>query len=850
MTDWPDIERLIAAQDVDGLVAALVALDERERRSLGAAAVRLTRADGGLNAVAGIAVWGTGSLAQVERLWAGAVWRYPEAVEQLLVERRPEWLDAAVDRLCASTPRGTWPLARSLQRRGLYAAQGDGFVLAMISHGAHVLDEDPALLDREVWRLFEVEGGGETSLAATDKYLRPEDRWARRLAGRAAAGRLDRDRLLDATLAALGRGFSAFRAGWFTRFHDALEPTDHERRERVHAYLDLLASPTPQIGAFALKAVVALDAAEPLPPDAVVRALAPAVLHRNKGTATRAVALLDATARRSPPHAPAAALLAGEALLHESPDVQRTALDAIERHGDLGDPALRQALADAATVIAPSLRDRLAVLAGTTAEPVGDAPPDAEATARAWPATIPEAAVLEGLSLIVPITTIEELAPAVARALEHPDEPDEVERVLDAISRMPDAADAAPAVFRPMRKQAQRVLRDASPFAGQGVGADLAGVVLAWVDGAAPEPLDPVPPVMGFCSARAHAIATRAAAREPRALLSAPTHPHGWIDARALIARDPRGADEPDRVLALLRVAPDGRAAALASGTDIDPALAYALGASGDAPESPSPIWVAAERARAPGCDPSDLGRGPAGLGVQRRRRVVVDGATSSPLYPTISMRSVFDVDWERRWSGSGAETVADVRWCATVHPADPDPLTIEGLAEITGNLDWSEARWHQRAYLEPLLRRPAALSDLEVTFLALALDAKEPGVQGLAGEIAAATLLDGRLSSERLGRELGRAWSDPFTTPRRYARSLAAVAAVSRASRRHARAAMLEGLAVGAPHTDAAPILELLNELCSDGDVRVDAPAARAALASVTGAKAGRLAASLLARP
>jgi hypothetical protein len=46
----------------------------------------------------------------------------------------------------------------------------------------------------------------------------------------------------DATLDALGRGFSAFRAGWFMRFHDALEPTDAERRERLRAYLDLLAS--------------------------------------------------------------------------------------------------------------------------------------------------------------------------------------------------------------------------------------------------------------------------------------------------------------------------------------------------------------------------------------------------------------------------------------------------------------------------------------------------------------------------------------------------------------------------------------------------------------------------------
>ena len=38
-----------------------------------------------------------------------------------------------------------------------------------------------------------------------------------------------RQRLLDASLAALARDFSTYRAGWFSRFHESLAPTDDER---------------------------------------------------------------------------------------------------------------------------------------------------------------------------------------------------------------------------------------------------------------------------------------------------------------------------------------------------------------------------------------------------------------------------------------------------------------------------------------------------------------------------------------------------------------------------------------------------------------------------------------------
>ena len=53
----------------------------------------------------------------------------------------------------------------------------------------------------------------------------------------------------------LARDFAAFRAGWFSRFHDQLKPTDAERAARADAYLRLLGSGIGSTVTFAVKAV-------------------------------------------------------------------------------------------------------------------------------------------------------------------------------------------------------------------------------------------------------------------------------------------------------------------------------------------------------------------------------------------------------------------------------------------------------------------------------------------------------------------------------------------------------------------------------------------------------------------
>lgn len=149
---------------------------------------------------------------------------------------RPRWLDGLVARELRSASRSSWSReeflrVRLLERLGLVdLAPDDTYVLAMVSglgtDKADTLRADPELVDRAVWRLFEVEGGGEVSLTNVDRFGGGE--WRKTFLELTADGTLDRTRVLNACLHALGRDFAAYRANWYSATYRALEPTVEE----------------------------------------------------------------------------------------------------------------------------------------------------------------------------------------------------------------------------------------------------------------------------------------------------------------------------------------------------------------------------------------------------------------------------------------------------------------------------------------------------------------------------------------------------------------------------------------------------------------------------------------------
>src|SRR5262249_24610029 len=153
--------------------------------------------------------------------------------------------------------------------------------------------QDPTFLKEDLWRLFEIEGGGEYSLANREKYARPEGQWCTTLVQLAAQQKLPRGRLLDASLEALERDFAQFRAGWFSRFHDMLQPPLEERAAVVERYLQLLASHNPPTVSFALASLKTLENAKTLSAASVVEHIQPALGARHKSTVSTALHLLD-----------------------------------------------------------------------------------------------------------------------------------------------------------------------------------------------------------------------------------------------------------------------------------------------------------------------------------------------------------------------------------------------------------------------------------------------------------------------------------------------------------------------------------------------------------------------------
>ena len=245
------LDKALDKGDVKTVGSILEGLSPAERRALAPAALKLGKAlflakEGPELAQATFALL-TATPAELRKTLTCRIVPEPALLEAL--ERvKPEWLEEGAELLVSLTPVN-FELARALVRRGLSRRPThENYILGLLEDTrfhAHPFERDPGLLEWEVWRLFEVEGGGEASLAARDKYTQRSHSWTEAFLRQLQAGLLSRERVLDATLDALTRDFAPFRAGWFSRFHAELAPTLPELQARQERYVRLLHSAVP-----------------------------------------------------------------------------------------------------------------------------------------------------------------------------------------------------------------------------------------------------------------------------------------------------------------------------------------------------------------------------------------------------------------------------------------------------------------------------------------------------------------------------------------------------------------------------------------------------------------------------
>jgi hypothetical protein len=494
--------------------------------------------------------------------------------------RKPRWLDGLITRELRAASTTYWSQERFvrirlLERLGLVDLEADDtYILAMVSalgaDKAVKLRADPELVQRALWRLFEVEGGGEVSLTNVDRF--GGEGWRRTLLELSADGTLDRRRVLTACLRALSRDFAAYRASWYSATYLALEPTVAETSASQADLRRLLGASVPATIGFAVKQLIKLQRAGVLDVGETLDALGPAVLVKAKGTALAALGLARSGRLQ---HPDAASRVARDALGHPHADVQRAAAVLLADCGDA------DAVVAAAEELTPSVREELgfpaAVISPPSAAPRG-----------------------QGIAALPSRVSSADLAERAASLLEGSSDVGELEAVLAALP-----SPGAERVLAPLRKRATAVVaRGTRIESGDSwLPGQVARLVLDLLGDTAP-PADPDLPAQRFFVRRIGELRQSAGP-----LLATPDLAGGWVSPVALIERL---AQNPfprhyDLIAALLRLHPDGRDDISRTSTAIPAAVRFALDGAEPAKrllrgrrEGPAVWWLAAERSRAP----------------------------------------------------------------------------------------------------------------------------------------------------------------------------------------------------------------------------------------------------------
>jgi hypothetical protein len=765
-----------------------------------------------------------------------------ELVLRILCHRRVTWLNEMVELTCESDDpfNSRWNLIRGLVRNGLCAPPKsgryvDGMLRALITEAEFtkrslkaVLLGDSGLLEHEIWRIFETEPEPRSiGLLAVGSMSGGPETWEVALVELANEGKISRERLLDATIDGLSRDLHERRARWFAMLHDRLEPTSTELAARVTRYPDLLGSRNAATAALALRVVKELVKAGRLEPSSLVDRLAPVLHVRTKAIVKQALTVLDRAASQAGDSSSKDRIVAvaAEALVQESADIQEATLDLIERHGDVRNRTIRELLATRVEVLNPSLRGRLeAWLAQPTMksgsnqtqpEPTRGKSAERELTElkRRASALDPRLAKLAGVSsalefldngrLDLPaldfdgtefprldperrLEQIDDLGALIdlcARLIENPEPAEDLDRCVDAISRL---CDQRPSDFE--KRTAPLTARVRNRFDGfrQFPRVSLVWfqrIALGWLTGKDESSgfMSFSEGLLGFTSLWVSANIRRIAEGRAAPLLATPTHAGGWIDPRVFVERYHRWCRLPfampteDLIMALLRLAPDHRGEALAAARDLrdesGAAIRYALGSKKEPIGDSAPLWVAAARSRSPWSDdPAVEARHP-GLGPDAGRAAIYDldafsiAGVSEPvlkisLVPELPEKAEVRADLPTVSFHADSSFRSD-QWpsLATIWPSALEAYFADGLERLVRSGDNVTDGPKCRQFLIPLLEPDVPLMPMARLLIAVGLGAKLPELTGLATDAVIAAIDDGRIDAARLGESLRTVW-------------------------------------------------------------------------------------------
>ncbi|WP_170384441.1 DUF6493 family protein [Ruegeria atlantica] len=792
---------------------------------------------------------------------------------------RLSWVDAWAEAAVEDNPRLIQTI-HALFHEGLCRIpRNEAYILGYYAHQAAVpANARSQFLKQDVWRFFEVEGGGDLSLAAHDKYCGPGMSWADALIGLCQDGTLDRTRLLDASLDALERDFGQFRAGWYSRFHAGLCPTGPEMQDRVARYLDLLRSTIPPTVAFALKVLKQIDKTSGIDADALLSSLEPALQSRQKTSAVMALQLLKNCAKRNPERAAGIALLASSALISEAPDVQARALDLIEALDQQNAPEVQAKLTDYVDVTAPTVKTRLRSVLNTEPDVL----------------TLQPDFLVAKLEVIEPVTSAEDAVAAFLELLENRHDPFLIECAFDGLARY--GVKAQP-LLSPLAKRASQMQKRALQETfntGKTFEKPILATALAWANRTdfdtemltfqVPRYHGHVPLEIeqdsfeGMFAARAKELLGFVRNGLSVPMLSAPNDNRGFLAAAELLDRLDRYRNlgvqpgEADFKLALMRLAPEGRKSALERfrpQSEAERASAYALGAD-IAPESDRQLWAIAWSSTVPLRVDSAIerlvGGSVPGLGVPASYGFHADIKRIEPcVWPRPKLRVLppipksvdaalgfaLPAKFEHTYGAEqGASWMTHPNpWVGLIRPAHSELFFSTGIFEL--ELDQKLTNHHCLMFLEPLFRPDPNPGVMAHAMLAWYLASADEGIGSTTIDAITTLVAQERFDPLVFSSAAHSLVFDAGIPLRRWTKRMAEVARTSdlhAQSIKTALGAMMIDLPTELPR-DLGGILELLYELCVASSDGIGSASSLAALENVkAGGKTGKFARQIVA--
>lgn len=645
------------------------------------------------------------------------------------------------------------------------------------------VDADPGLAPI-LLHLFEREGASDTSFAAVEKYCHdPALHWSTAFLTLCERGVYTRAQLLDKTLGALSCDWPQFKSGWFSRFHGSLKPTIEEMDPHAQRYVALCHSRIAPTVSLAVEAVATLYRADVLQFSDLQDALTPVLRSSTKAHVLAALDVLTQAVKSHPTAALSASGLAVHALAHTAADVQKKTLACLKQWGLDADTreAAQAALPLLAAVNQPLLRTLLGA-AGEHPVPHKLVPP-AEALASLQSTLVTPMSPLDASRAIAPIVSVPELVECIAYVFENQGDIDAWERAAGALVRMAPLPPAAQSAFAALEKRAKRFTWQDKPLAF--ALAQLMAIALG--QPGAPIGLDPSSNGMrtsaDFVAWRANSLVSLA--RQGRALLplSTPTHRGGFVDPAQL----------EQRFAAYVQAGalPDPQDHALARMRQPNP--------NGSAPVPLGLTWSVTTSE-----------------GEYAFHSLYIHAEPSAQACDSPPPAAALTAKWltHERWQSE--RDAACIRFVASLRPGDLDAFYAEGAHALGNNLDWWEANWQNRAYLDVLLESTAPLSPMGCLLIAVTLAGKEPGQTALAVDALVRCLQLGRVSSKAMAEYLSALWATPLIKGPRIAKSLAAVAAAE-VTLHLAVYFMVCAMVVvqsSVARKDSAPLLELMLEL------------------------------------